>query len=79
MDAFILIVKFILVLAYIGFAIYFIWRSQTGLGSFCSLIGFTSGGLIVVPLATLIATFISYAVVIIISLFVLIAIFQAVE
>lgn len=75
MEGFISVVVVILVLAYIGFAIWFICKRETIGGSIGASAGFLCGGLVIIPVAEAIATFICWALVIVIVLAIIGAIF----
>ena len=66
MDGFLLIVTIVLILAYIGFAIWFICKRQTTAGSIAASAGFICGGLAIIPVASAIASFVCWAIVVII-------------
>ena len=75
MDKFILFTAFILILAYIGVAIWVICKRQTVGGSVGAAAGFLGGGLFIIPIAEAVATFICWAIVICIVLAVIGAVF----
>ena len=64
MDGVILFVTVILILAYIGFAIWMIFKRQTIAGSIGTAAAFLGGGLIIIPVAEAIATFLCWVTVI---------------
>lgn len=68
MDGFIMVVSIVLILAYVGFAIWFICKRQTLEGSVGASVGFICGGFVVIPVAMAIATFACWAIVIILIL-----------
>lgn len=65
----------ILILAYIGFAIWVICKRKSIGGAIGSSLGFVCGGVVIIPIAEAIATFVCWAVVIGIALFIIGAIF----
>lgn len=75
MEGFIFFVGVVLVLAYIGGAIWAICKRQTIGGSIGTAVAFLGGGLVVIPIAEAVATFVCWAIVICIALAVIGAIF----
>lgn len=75
MDGFIGIVAIVLVLAYIGFAIWLICGRETLGGSIGTSIGMLCGGFVIVPLAEVIATVVCWIVVVGIVLAIIGAVF----
>ena len=65
----------VLVIAYVGVAIWFICKRKTIQGSVGASAGFIGGGLIIIPIAETIATFVCWLVVIGVILFIIGAIF----
>lgn len=64
MEAFIAVMAIFFVLAYIGFAIWFISKRESIGGSIGASVGFLCGGFIIIPLAKVIATFVCWVIVI---------------
>ncbi len=58
----------IIIFAYIGVAVWVIWTRRTLAGSAAVSAGFLCGGLLVVPVAEAVATFLCWAVVILVIL-----------
>lgn len=75
MEGFIGVATIVLILAYIGFAIWFICKRQTVGGSIGASAVFLCGGLVVIPAAEAIATFVCWAIVIALVLAIIGAIF----
>jgi hypothetical protein len=68
MDGIIRVAAAVLILAYVGFAVWFICRRRTVAGCIGASVCFLGGGLIVIPVAEAVAAFICWAVIIIIVL-----------
>ena len=68
MEGVISIVGVVLVIAYIGLAIWVICNRESIGGSIAASAGFLCGGLVIIPVAEAIATFVVWAVVITIAL-----------
>lgn len=64
MNTFIGITMFLLIITYIGVAIWCICKRKTILGSIGTSVGFLCGGAVVIPMAEAIATFICWVAVI---------------
>jgi hypothetical protein len=75
MGGIISILTVVLVLAYVGAAIWFICKRRTIHGSVGASAGFLCGGLIIIPIAEAIATFICWVIVIGLVLFLIGALF----
>lgn len=75
MDGFIFIAAVILILVYIGVAIWVICKRQTVTGSIGAAAAFLGGGFIIIPVAEAVATFVCWAIVICIALAVIGAVF----
>ena len=75
MEGFIGVVAVVLILAYIGAAIWVICKRQTIGGSIAASAGFLCGGLIVIPVAEAVATFVCWAVAIAIVIAIIGAVF----
>ncbi len=75
MEGFIGVVAVVLILVYIGFAIWFICKRQTICGSIGASAGFLCGGFVIIPIAEAIATFVCWAIVIAIVLAIIGAVF----
>ena len=75
MEGSISVATVVLILVYIGVAIWFICKRKTIQGSVGASAGFLCGGLIIIPIAEAIATFICWVIVIGIVLFIIGAIF----
>lgn len=75
MEGSIGVVAVVLILAYIGGAIWVIWKRQTIGGSIAASAGFLCGGLIIIPVAEAVATFVCWAIVIAIVLAIIGAVF----
>lgn len=75
MDGFILFVTAILILAYIAFAIWMICKRQTIAGSIGTAAAFLGGGLVIIPVAEAVATFLCWVIVIGIILAIIGAVF----
>lgn len=75
MDGFIKVMAMILILSYIGFAIWFICKRQTIEGSIGASAGLLCGGLVIIPIAEAIASFIWWVTVIGIVLAIIGAVF----
>lgn len=75
MDGFIFFVGVILILAYIGIAIWVICKRKTIEGSIGTAVAFLGGGLVIIPIAEAVATLVCWAVVICIALAVIGAVF----
>lgn len=75
MNGFILFAGVVLVLAYIGAAVWVICKCQTIGGSICTAVAFLGGGLVIIPIAEAVATFVCWAVVICVVLAVIGAMF----
>ena len=71
MEGFINIVAVVLVIAYIGTAIWIICKMRTIRGSISVSAGFFCGGFVIIPIAEAIATFVCWAMVIGIALCIL--------
>lgn len=71
MEGFIFFVGVVLVLVYIGVAIWAICKRQTIGGSIGTAAAFLGGGLVIIPIAESVATFVCWAIVICIGLAVL--------
>ena len=68
MDGFIHIVAIALIIGYVAFAVWFICKRQSVWGSIGSSAGLLCGGVIIVPVAEAIASFICWGIVIAIVL-----------
>lgn len=75
MEGIIGVATVILILAYIGVAIWVICKRESIAGSIGTSLGFVCGGVVIIPIAEAIATFICWAVVIGIALFIIGALF----
>ena len=75
MEGFIEAATVVLVMAYIGFAVWFICKRRTLLGSIGASVSFLCGGFVIIPVAVEVATFIVWAVVIAIVLAIIGAMF----
>lgn len=75
MEGFIEAAAVVLIIAYIGFAVWFICTRQTLWGSIGASAGFLCGGFVIIPVAVAVATFIVWAVVIVIVLAIIGALF----
>lgn len=75
MDGFISVVAVVLILAYIGFAIWTICKRCSVAGSVGASVGFLCGGAVIIPIAQTIATVICWIAVVALVLAVLGAIF----
>ena len=75
MDKFISIVTVLLILAYIGFASWVIIKRKTIGGSIGASVGFLCGGFALIPIAGSIASFICWAVVVVLALIIIGALF----
>lgn len=75
MEGIIGIVTVILILAYIGLAIWVICERESIGGSIGASLGFVCGGVVIIPIAEAIATFVCWAVVIGLALFIIGAVF----
>ena len=65
----------ILILLYVGVAIFVIWKRRTLAGTLVASGGFLCGGLVVIPVAQALAAFLCWAVLICLALWVLGAVF----
>lgn len=65
----------ILILFYIGVAVYVIWKRRTVAGTAAAAVGFLGGGLLAVPVLEAVATFVCWTVVILVVLGILGAMF----
>lgn len=70
-EGFVKVVTVVLLLAYIGFAIWFICKRQTIKGGLWASAAFLCGGLAAVPLAEAMAVYVCWAIVIIVGLVIL--------
>lgn len=68
MEGIISVVGIILIIAYVGFAIWVICNRKTIGSSVAASAGFVCGGFVIVPVAEAIATFIVWVVIIVIIL-----------
>ena len=68
MNEIIHIVAIVLVIAYAVFSVWFIWNRQSLLTSVGASSGLICGGLVIVPIAEAIATFICYGIIVAIIL-----------
>lgn len=68
MEGFIGFVAVVLILIYIGVAIWVIYKRRTVAGSIGASVGFIGGGLVIIPVAEAVATFVCWAVVIMLVL-----------
>lgn len=68
MDGFIFFAAVILILAYIGVAIWVICKRQTVAGSVGAAAAFMGGGFIIIPIVEAVATFICWTIVVCIGL-----------
>lgn len=75
MDGIIGVATVILTLVYIGFAIWVICERESIGGSIGASLGFVCGGVVIIPIAEAIATFVCWAVVIGLALFIIGAVF----
>lgn len=75
MDGFIKVMAMILILSYIGFAIWFICKRQTIEGSIGASAGLLCGGLVIIPIAEAIASFVCWVTIIGIVLAIIGAVF----
>lgn len=75
MEGIIGIVTVMLILAYIGLAIWVICERESIGGSIGASLGFVCGGVVIIPIAEAIATFVCWAVVIGLALFIIGAVF----
>ena len=75
MEGFIGVVAVLLIIAYIGVAIWVICKKQTVGGSVAVSAGFLCGGLIIIPVAEAVATFVCWVIVIAIILAIIGALF----
>ncbi len=71
MEGIIGIVTVILILAYIGLAIWVICERESIGSSIGASLGFVCGGVVIIPIAEAIATFVCWAVVIGLALFII--------
>lgn len=76
MDEMIHITAIAIIIAYIGFAVWFICKRQSIWTSIGASTGLICGGLIIVPIAEAVATFICWGVVIAIILAIIGAVFS---
>ena len=76
MEGFILFVGVVLILSYIGAAIWVICKRQTIGGIIGTAVAFLGGGLVIIPIAETVATFVCWAVVVCIVLAVIGAVFD---
>lgn len=76
MEGAITVTMVLIILAYIGTAIWFICKRRTIAGSIGASIGFLGGGGVIIPVAEAVATFVCWAVVIGIGLCILGAVFE---
>lgn len=75
MEGIIGVVTVVLIMAYIAVAIYVICKCRTIGGSVGASVGFACGGLVIIPIAEAIATFVCWVVVIGIVLCIIGAVF----
>ena len=75
MEGFIGVVAVLLIIAYIGVAIWVICKRQSIGESIAASVGFLCGGLIIIPVAEAVATFVCWAIVIAIVLAIIGALF----
>lgn len=75
MDGFISILTVVLVIAYVGTAVWVIWNRRSISGSVGSAVGFIAGGIVIIPIAEIIAYYACWAIVIVLALFIIGAIF----
>lgn len=68
MDGFIHITAIVLIIGYVAFAVWFICKRQSVWGSIGSSAGLLCGGVIIVPVAEAVASFICWGIVVAIVL-----------
>ncbi len=75
MEKIINIAVIVLLIAYVGIAIWLVWERNTVLGSLGTAALFIGGGFVILPVVQAIASFVCWAVAIILALIVIGAVF----
>lgn len=75
MDVFIAVATVILIIAYIGVAIWAICKRQTVVGSVCTSVAFLVGSFVIISIAEAVASFICWAIVLCLAFAIIGAIF----